>query len=354
MCYPGHYAFVVIVGVVAIAVSPRRIRAAIGFGGAAVIMVGLIELLARIAGTSYIQNVLAVSGAITMGLFSEGYVFAWRYLRDVEGVIGIALYVLFLGFAVLVLWRPGASIPRPARVAIIAAVLCYLVHASMGVLFERMVFYGRILLMYIPFVVGGAVLGLMHLRWRRLRRAGVCVLVLASMWSFVTFAHGYTRMTYPVDFFLSTLTEEGCSETYPPYVLWDMSEDIWAAPVDHLGPDSAMVTDTRPDGSEAYVRLASHDAALASGARFIGVNLKWMFYIRERHDCFEAPAGYRLVAEALHPNAFTAVGYEGHKPWERRRLRERRYTMRVYERITDEGELTDMWHKNQIRAGPGS
>ena len=208
--------------------------------------------------------------------------------------------------------------------------------------------------MYIPFVVGGSVLGLMHLRWRRLRRAGVCVLVLASVWSFITFALPYARMTYPADFFLSTLTEEGCSEAYPPYVLWDLSEDIWAAPVDHLGPEFAMVTDSRPDGSEAYVPLASHAEARASGARFIGVNLKWMFYIRERYDRFEAPAGYKLVAEALHPNAFPAVGYEGHKPWERRRFSERRYTMRVYERITDEGELKRLRHKDHNRAGPGS
>ena len=57
-----------------------------------------------------------------------------------------------------------------------------------------------------------------------------------------------------------------------------------------------------------------------------------MAYIWEKDHRFSPPDGYRIVAEAVHPNAFPATGYEVRRPWERRRLRQRQYAMRLYER----------------------
>jgi hypothetical protein len=210
--------------------------------------------------------------------------------------------------------------------------------------------------MYLPLVVIGAVLAVRYIPWRDPRRVGVGILVVASSWSFITFARSYARITYPSEFLSSALTEREWPKTYPPHVLWDLPEAGQVAPVDHLGPDFATVTDTRPDGSDVYVRLASHADAAAGKARFIGVNLKWMFYVRQRDDRFNPPDGYDLVAEAVHPNAFPAVGYEGHKPWERRRLRERRYTMQLYERTTYGDELAGGWREDGAgpQSGPGS
>jgi hypothetical protein len=344
----------VIVGLVALAVSERRLLTAVSFVGSAAAVAGMFEALAQFAGTSYIRSVFKLSDTVTMGLYSEGYVFVWRYLRDVEGLVGIVLFVLFVGFAGLSLWRREVSLPRAARVAMIAAIFGYLVHASMGVFFEKMVFYGRVLAMYIPFLVGGAILGLVHLRRPRLRQVGICVLITASAWSFMTFARGYNEVRYPAEFFLTTMAERGLGGVYSPHVLWDLSEAGQAGAGDQLGPEFTMVADSRPDGSDIYIQLASHEEARMSGARFIGVNLKWMFYIRERYDRFEPPPGYTLIAEAPHPNALPAVGYEGHKPWERKRLRERRYTMRIYERVADQRELTHLWPEQAGRPRSGS
>jgi hypothetical protein len=188
----------------------------------------------------------------------------------------------------------------------------------------------------------------------RLRQVGICVLITASAWSFVTFAWRYNQVSYPAELFLTTMAERGLGGVYPPHVLWDLSEDGQAGGGDQLGPEFAMVADSRPDGSDIYIRLASHEEARTSGARFIGVNLKWMFYIRERYDRFEPPPGYALIAEAPHPNALPAVGYEGHKPWERKRLRERRYTMRIYERVDQQRELTHLWPEQAVRPRSGS
>ena len=61
-----------------------------------------------------------------------------------------------------------------------------------------------------------------------------------------------------------------------------------------------------------------------------------MIYVFEPDVRFAAPEGYRPVAEALHPAAFAATLYEMQRPWERTRLLQRRYTMRLYERAAED------------------
>jgi hypothetical protein len=94
-----------------------------------------------------------------------------------------------------------------------------------------------------------------------------------------------------------------------------------------------MVMDARPEGSESsLIPLATHEEAATGDPRWIGVNLKWGFYHRREDHRFAPPRGYALIAEALSPTAFPATGYEAYKPWERKRLVQRAYTMRIYER----------------------
>lgn len=341
-CYPGHYAFVVINAAAVLARSQRRIVSAAAFGLSSVAVIGAFESLARLTGRSYILDLWSMSGHINMGDPKEGYAFVWHYLRDVEETVGIALFTLFCGFAMLVLWRPGAQISRAGRTAMIAAVGCYLFHASLGVLLGRMVFYGRVLMIYLPFIVGGAVLALTHIGRPRLRRISVCGLLIASVYSFSNFASEYSRLAYPAEFLRDTMLLLGRDVSYPPNILWGLVDGNREETVESL--DSALVTvaDSRPDGSDFYVLLASHSQARESNARFLGVNLKFMGYIRDRYDRFIPPEGYRLVGEALHTEVFAANGFEGRKPWERKRIRRRRYTMRIYERAADDSHLTSL------------
>jgi hypothetical protein len=338
-CYPGHYAFVIINGVTCLALSRRRVRSAAAFSATFAAVMGVFEAVSRYGGGSYISDLRALSGSISMGDPREGYVFIWHYLRDVEGIVGVTLFALFGAFAALILWRRGARIDRAARVAIITAVACYLLHASMGVLAGKMVFYGRILAAYLPFLVGGAAIALANLQRRKLRRLGVGVLVATSAYSFVTFAQRYSQIVYPAEFLRHTMTSLGRGMEYPPNALWACVSGDRSESVESLDPALITVVDTRPDGSDVYVLLASHDEARRTGRRFIGVNLKFMWYFRERYDRFIPPEGYRLIAEALHPEVFPFTGYEGRRPWERERLARRQYTMRIYERVPDAGRM---------------
>lgn len=339
-CYPGHYAFVVINGVVALAQPRRCIVSGMLYSAGSLCVIGILERLSWSVGRSYLSDLRALSSSVTMGDPKEGYVFLWHYLRDVEGVVGVLLIALFCWFAVLFVHRGRMPIPPVARAAMLAAVAGYLFHASMGVLFGKMVFYGRVMMIYLPFLVGGAILAVLHLRRVAIRRVAVCALLTASVYSFGTFATQYNRIVYPAEFLQATMTRLGRDVIYPPNVLWGYVYGDLEQTVEHFDPDLVSVTDSRPDGCDVYTLLAAHDDAAASGARFIAVNTKFMWYIRGRYDRFEHPAGYKLVAEAPHPSLLAASGYEGSMPWERNRVRKRQYTMRIYERISDRVRLT--------------
>jgi hypothetical protein len=275
-----------------------------------------------------------------MGDPREGYVFVWHYLRDVEGIVGVLLLGLFGVFILCVLWRRNVRLSPASRVAMVAAVGCYLLHASMGVFAGKMVFYGRVLLIYLPFVVGGAVIALGHIQSLRLRRWCVGALCAASAISFSQFALTYARVVYPAEFLQETMAGLGREIRYPPSALWGMLNADPKATVERFDPELMMVADTRPEGSDAYVHLASHRVGHGQCPRFICVNLKYVGYVRDRYDRFVPPDGYALIAEAPHTELFPACWYEGRKPWERRRIRERRYTMRIYERTDGTERLT--------------
>lgn len=340
-CYPGYYVFVLINAAVALAVARRRwFVTGVLFAASSSAVLCVFEVLARVAGTSYFQNMLGLpqlhARLMKTGLCAEGHVFAWRYLRDVEGAAGVMLFVLFVGFVGGVVWRRGVGLPLSARVAILTAIGGYLLHATQAVLGHRTVFYGRTFAMYVPFVVFGAGLALMHIRWAKLRAVAVCGVLLVSGWSFVSFARWYHVVQYPEDFFSTTLAQRRLPVCCLPNAMWT---DLGAKPARGDGrsfgrtadaPFVAMVADPYPEGFYSY--QASHEAARSCGARFIGVNLKWIRNIPEEYERFDVPPGYELIAEAVNPIAHPAVAYEERTWRERELLAERGYTMRIYEK----------------------
>ncbi len=323
--YMGFSPLVVINAVVLLAVARHRLATAAAYAGASVAVIGGFELLARSVGDSYVHQIAHhqermatwTAAPWNQGASEEGFVFVVRYLRDVEGLIGVTLLALFAGFAVLFLWRRQADIPRAARAGIIAAIGCYLLYATLAVVFHRAVFYGRFLTLYLPFLVGGAILTLKHIPAPTLRRVGVGGLALVSAASFVSFARRYAAVDYPADFLARTMTQHGIDAPRPQAIAG-------------LTPEFAMVADGLPGGFPGH--LAPHDLARTSTVRFIAVNFKHMDG-PEQYTPFVPPDGYRLIAERPHPTAYPWPGYETLSPRMRQRYVERQYTMRIYERF---------------------
>jgi len=348
-CYPGHYAFVLINGAVAwLGVRNRGPGVALAFCAALATVIAAFELMAQPAGMSYIADSVHFARSVTMGSFAEGYVFAWRVMRDVEGAAGIASLLLFCALVGLIVRHSAADVPRSARVALIAALGAYLFHATLSVVFHRMVFYGRTFLVFIPFIVCGAVMALVQLRRPRIRRFAACGFAAVSVASFATFAVEYSRVVYPADFLQSTMMAQGFAAEYPPNLLWRFDDGTTEANAPWANPQVAMVVDSSPEGQTGYFLNLSHAEARRASPEIIGANLSFMGYIAERDTRFSPGAGYVLAAEAPHPELLPALGfYEGRRPWERRRLAERGYTMRIYRR--DDKRMASRGAKPEVR-----
>jgi hypothetical protein len=117
---------------------------------------------------------------------------------------------------------------------------------------------------------------------------------------------------------------------YNPEVLYGSRDGSPSGKIEQPTPNAAMVVDTLPEGSDSYVTLLSHEEARKSAQRFVGVNVRYMFYVAEKDTRFLPEPDYVEVASAAHPQAFPPMMFEGHRPCERRRLAQRGYAMRIF------------------------
>jgi len=336
-CYPGYYAFPVILAAVCLSAPTRRAARLAAYAVSSAAVLGAFEILSRVGGSSYLSQLSGLSSTITMGDFEEGYAYAWRYLKDVEGAAGVMLLVLFGIFVALIVWRRNCGLSPTLRVAIPVALGCYLWHATMGTVLHYMVFYGRIVHMYVPFLVLGAVAALTRLPRRNLRQAGFAVLLVVSFASFVPTARRYSSLTYPGELFELTVAQCGLPIGDAARRLWVRSGGRIDHPAVPDHPLVIMVMEEWPDGMKGYIHVASHQAARNSNADFILVNMNWMFLPDRKDEAFVPPSSYKIIEEAVHPNNFPGNAYEAYGPEQRERLKQRFYYMRIYQRSSGTG-----------------
>ena len=291
LVYPGYFLFVAIIAVLVFFLSRRRLAMILLHLLPAAAVIVLAELLARFSGSEYVLDFLQL-GIRSQGSFEEGYVFAWRYLTEVEGLIGYALSGLFLIYLLYLLRRPPRS---PAAAALfLAATGAYLFNGTYSVVFKSMVFRGRLFHMYVPFLVWGAVMTLNSIRREGVRIALCLALFGLSLVSFFPFAVRYGGIWYPRDFRYRFLGDAG-------------------------------------EGDAAFIRedkqIGKGDLA---GAMFVAVNLNHFSKIYGGHYPFDPPDDLRLIKSVSHPLNFRAYPFEGYSVAERRILRERDYQMRMY------------------------
>lgn len=168
------------------------------------VVLGGLQLVSRLADTSYLASSRYISTTVTQGSFDEGLSFIGSYYWQVEGGLGIGLLLLF-GVGLLVsLSRIGqrkcwpATLPLAALLSI--AFLAWLGYAG-AVLAHKLVFYGRILHFFGPFVVLGA-LGALQAGVRAWPKGATLVLTLVwglAVWHFGAFARAYQAIDYPCD-----------------------------------------------------------------------------------------------------------------------------------------------------------
>jgi hypothetical protein len=211
--YPGYYLFPAIV----LAVlgwrgldsgAPRRSPLTVaawplrGALGGLVVALGF-EIAARVGGRSYVADLSALGDTIVQGSFEEGFTFLVEYFWRVQPPGASAWLVLAAAAplaAILRSHRRPAGLPRRPWVPVAAGVaVSFVVHALSSAWLEKMVFYGRLVHMYVPFVLlaGAATLALLVPPPRTRKAAGVVAIV--SVVGFVFFFAAYRPLAYPRD-----------------------------------------------------------------------------------------------------------------------------------------------------------
>lgn len=212
LLYPGYYAGPVLLVAPlldwrrpvnwALAHISRLLALGLGFG---LPLLGA-EALSRMGGAPPFWAVsYDLSLHILQGDPAEGYTFWLKYLWQVEGALGLvllALLLLALEQAARYLGRAGlaAIVPRtPRQKTLAAALLLFLAHATAAAVGHRIVWYGRLLHLYLPFLVLVGVAALATSRrpaWATAVGLGSCLVGLVS---YGLFFAAYQQVAYPTD-----------------------------------------------------------------------------------------------------------------------------------------------------------
>jgi hypothetical protein len=136
---------------------------------------------------------------------AEGYTFLFSYLWRVEKGLGLVLLLLLSLALAQVAQRVRhiglvTLVPRtPLQKILLAALLLFLVHATAAAVGHRIVWYGRLLRLYMPFIVLAGVTALSTMPSPRIAAQIALGSCLISGFSYVLFLIGYTRIVYPAD-----------------------------------------------------------------------------------------------------------------------------------------------------------
>lgn len=292
--YPGYYLFVVIIAVLIFVSARKKIQVTALHLFSAGVILCLWEILSRLSGRSYLRNIFHLSGNKTQGTYQEGYIFAWRYLTNVEGLIGYALICLFFVYLIFFMFRSPTKIQ--IKIMFLAAIFSYLCYGTLSVVFHCTVFQGRIFHMYVPFLVWGAILALIHIHPRLLRKLLLISTAVLSLISFVGFYSRYIQLDYPRDF---------------KFKFFD-------------GVSFNKICNINEHRKNRSTDLAKYSIIFVNAAHLMG--------IPEKISSLKIPTDMRLVASAPHPLSFRAYPFEGYTDLDRKRLREAQYQMRIYRR----------------------
>jgi len=291
--YPGYYPFVLIL-LAALAVNHAGSWRPIPVFLASTIAVFILwEVIARLAGSSFIGASRGWLATPQHGSFNEGYRFFPLYLLDVEGVAGMALLALFAYFWVVAI-KGGYGRTEIAIVAM--ATVGYLAYASIVVMFRHVVVYGRLLHMYLPFLVLAAMLVIKSLKVGWARQAVVSALLLASVVSFVPMAANAITIRFPRDI------ERGLASSFP----------------------GARICKMMPTEADNFGDASTE-------CDLIIENVRHLYPLPPVFES-QAPTGFVLTGVHKHPLQFVPYWFEGYDPNERTRLRSHPLVMRVYAR----------------------
>jgi hypothetical protein len=166
----------------------------------------IFEKIARIVGKSYILDSIGLSKTITQGSYEESFSYILKYLFEVEGLTGIILLISLPLFCFIMIYQikhkpfKQYSLIMLLSISLIGMFLSY---ASAGYFLHKVVFYGRLLHQYFPFICIFAIYSINELLIK-LTRKNELILITISIIFIVNFGFNllnYNSLAYPRDIY---------------------------------------------------------------------------------------------------------------------------------------------------------
>jgi hypothetical protein len=326
LVYPGYYAAPVLLVVPLVnwehplAWVRNHFHHVLLLGGGFVIPLLAAEALSRYGGGPAFWAIsYDLSLHILQGDPAEGYTFLFSYLWQVETGLGVVL-LLLLGVAFVQkaqsLYERGlvALVPRtPLQKLVLAAVLLFLVHATAAAGWHRIVWYGRLLRLYMPFIVLSGVAAVSTMRWRLLAAQLALGSCLVAESCYLLFVIEYARIVYPPDI-ISTYNLSCLAQGKILYFNQVKAADKRLYLVH--SPRVAFVANCPPAPGDSLTIL---------------VNFA-LLYPLAQSDWRRLPAfgpATRVLLDAPLDRSFPAYTFEGLRPSERAAAKRRQFRLRI-------------------------
>ncbi len=213
LVYPGYYPLVLAFGLYWLYQnresfkSTAWIKHGLIFSTAFVLPFLIIEGLAGMCGKSYFFDARQLSQTIIEGSFEEGFSFIFKYLWQVENSVGL-LHIIGLTILVFMIVKKfirTKTAPGRAEFLFISVVIGFIFYAGLVFFMHKMVFYGRIIHQFIPFMTLFTVYGFFQIiQNEKTRNQLLLALPIVLLGLSIPAYSQYSGMEYPRDFFHKT------------------------------------------------------------------------------------------------------------------------------------------------------
>jgi len=313
--YPGYYVGVVIISILFFYTISSDIssisKKILAFGLGAFSVALFFEALHQIVDRSYFLNLISLSNTIIQGSFDEGFIFIFRYLIENDYLAGglLILSNLFLiNIGIFRLLRQPNHIKLTfIHIALLSALACFIFHASMTFFFHKMVFYGRLIHFYLPFVVWATLLTFQIIR---INRTGYLLLAFSSTISFALFCYGFYQIAYPRDI--------AANNKLPVY----FGDPL----IRKMEKTSSVFYES------GYVGFGIVGTPPKEISQLVLVNFAYFYPLEVDFSEYMPNKNEKLIYKATHFQSFRPYTFEGFNPEERIRAENRNYQIKIYRR----------------------
>ncbi|MFN8238700.1 MAG: hypothetical protein U0T77_11075 [Chitinophagales bacterium] len=322
--YPGYYFIPAFIGLIVFTndlLHQKNIRHFF-INGTSILsgfisMIAAFELFSNMGGESYLLVSSTLSDTISQGSFDESLLFPVKYLLEVENIPGIFILTTVIVMCLLLLKEiikqksMAVFVNNPIYWLFIFSLIGMILHGISGTFFHKMVFYGRLMHLYMPFLVIALVYVISQMKSKKLQTILFTVIGTVFLIHFILFTIHYQQLGYPKNMLYSMKIDNRKFSNQQFY--YESSDTLFTV----MSPNPLNKNTNSP-----YL----------PDSNYLLVNCCY-YYPQEsasHYKPFTAAGNLLCVADKQHYQTFPAYTFEGYNRMERDNIKKRKYRIQFY------------------------